>query len=95
MALSLRVPRRFGLVASLLLLGPDAVRSRLDVIDLPIGFFPEGITRGDDEWTAYVGSLEGDNLCTRVLKLADILRRRGRCLYRMQVLVGVDACTTP
>ncbi|CAM9667174.1 unnamed protein product [Scytosiphon promiscuus] len=30
--------------------------SRLDVIELPMGFYPEGITNGE-EWTAYVGSL--------------------------------------
>jgi len=58
---SVRVTRRFGHVTSLVLIGLEAVRSRLDVIDLPIGFFPEGITRGDNDWTAYVGSLAGDN----------------------------------
>ena len=30
--------------------------SRLDVIDLPVGFFPEGIALGEG-WTVYVGSL--------------------------------------
>lgn len=29
--------------------------SRLDIIDLPTGFFPEGITLAE-EWTVYVGS---------------------------------------
>lgn len=62
MAISLRLTRRFGLVACLVFVALETVRSRLDVIDLPIGFFPEGITRGDDEWTAYVGSLAGDDL---------------------------------
>lgn len=33
--------------------------SRLDVIDLPTGFFPEGITSGGG-WTAFVGSLVGE-----------------------------------
>lgn len=33
---------------------------KLDVIDLPIGFLPEGITLGR-EWTAYVGSFFGEN----------------------------------
>lgn len=36
-----------------------AASSRLDVIDLPVGFAPEGITNGD-EWTAYVGSIIGE-----------------------------------
>lgn len=34
--------------------------SRLDVVDLPIGFFPEGITLAHG-WEVYVGSLlEGE-----------------------------------
>lgn len=37
-----------------------AASSRLDIIDLPLGFFPEGITLAE-EWTVYVGSFnEGD-----------------------------------
>lgn len=43
----------------LLNFGCAAASSRLDVIDLPLGFSPEGITNGD-EWTAYVGSLIGE-----------------------------------
>lgn len=31
--------------------------SRLDVIDLPVGFFPEGIALAE-EWTVYVGSFD-------------------------------------
>ncbi|CAM9316699.1 unnamed protein product [Ascophyllum nodosum] len=38
------------------LVGSAAATSRLDVVDLPMGFSPEGITNGD-EWIAYVGSL--------------------------------------
>lgn len=37
----------------------SAASSRLDVIDLPTGFFPEGIALGE-EWTVYVGSLGGE-----------------------------------
>lgn len=45
------------LSASLMAIGLHFCASaRLDVIDLPLGFFPEGITNGE-EWTAYVGSL--------------------------------------
>ena len=44
-----------GILASLLLLGAAAGSSRLDVIQLPLGFAPEGITLGR-EWTAFVGS---------------------------------------
>eukprot|EP00904_Undaria_pinnatifida_P000569 jgi/Undpi1/10512/HiC_scaffold_29.g12962.m1 len=33
----------------------SAASSRLDIIDLPTGFFPEGITLAE-EWTVYVGS---------------------------------------
>eukprot|EP00904_Undaria_pinnatifida_P006177 jgi/Undpi1/268/HiC_scaffold_1.g00264.m1 len=36
--------------------------SRLDVIDLPMGFFPEGIARGGEDWTAYVGSLNDGSI---------------------------------
>ena len=34
--------------------------SRLDVIDLPVGFRPEGIT-GGEEWDAFVGSTISEN----------------------------------
>lgn len=34
--------------------------SRLDVIDLPVGFRPEGITKGE-EWDAFVGSTISEN----------------------------------
>lgn len=37
----------------------SAASSRLDVIDLPTGFFPEGIALGE-EWTVYVSSLGGE-----------------------------------
>lgn len=36
--------------------------SRLDVIELPVGFQPEGITLAR-EWTAYVGNFDG--MCFR------------------------------
>eukprot|EP00752_Nemacystus_decipiens_P012928 g11442.t1 len=49
------------LLASVLIIGSANGSSRLDVIDLPLGFFPEGITNGD-EWTAYVGSLATGNI---------------------------------
>ena len=48
--------------AILLAIGSAAASSRLDVIDLPVGFVPEGITNGD-EWIAYVGSLVGERTC--------------------------------
>ena len=38
-----------------------ATSSRLDIIDLPTGFFPEGITRAE-EWTVYVGSFSERDL---------------------------------
>ncbi|CAB1100032.1 unnamed protein product [Ectocarpus sp. CCAP 1310/34] len=49
--------RLFGvlLAASWAIIASEA-SSRLDVIDLPTGFFPEGITNGEG-WTAFVGSL--------------------------------------
>eukprot|EP00903_Cladosiphon_okamuranus_P016257 g14994.t1 len=55
-----------GLLSGMLLLASVLVgcanaSSRLDVIDLPVGFFPEGITNGD-EWIAYVGSLATGNI---------------------------------
>ncbi|CAM9164405.1 unnamed protein product, partial [Hapterophycus canaliculatus] len=51
------------LSASLAILGSAFVSasSRLDVIDLPNGFYPEGITNGEG-WTAYVGSLQTGNI---------------------------------
>lgn len=42
-----------GIVASFVIVGSEA-SSGLDVVDLPVGFMPEGITRGED-WTVYVG----------------------------------------
>lgn len=37
-----------------------AATSRLDIIDLPTGFFPEGMTLAE-KWTVYVGSFnEGE-----------------------------------
>eukprot|EP00904_Undaria_pinnatifida_P006166 jgi/Undpi1/267/HiC_scaffold_1.g00263.m1 len=46
----------FGLVASMAsLFGAAALTSKPDVIDLPTGFFPGGITLGEG-WTVYVGS---------------------------------------
>lgn len=47
------------LLASVLIVGSASASSRLDVIDLPVGFFPEGITNGDG-WIAYVGSLTSE-----------------------------------
>lgn len=35
-------------------LGVAAASSRPDLIDLPVGFFPEGIALAE-EWTVYVG----------------------------------------
>ncbi|CAM9350375.1 unnamed protein product [Ectocarpus fasciculatus] len=54
--------RPFGvlLAASWVIIASEA-SSRLDVIDLPTGFFPEGITNGEG-WTAYVGSLISGNI---------------------------------
>ncbi|CAN0371531.1 unnamed protein product [Pylaiella littoralis] len=50
------------LSASLMAIGLHFCASaRLDVIDLPLGFFPEGITNGE-EWTAYVGSLANGDI---------------------------------
>lgn len=47
------------LLASALIIASATASSRLDVIDLPLGFFPEGITNGDG-WIAYVGSLASE-----------------------------------
>lgn len=49
------------LLAGLFVVGSLAIATsaKPDVIDLPTGFFPEGITNGE-EWTAYVGSLAGE-----------------------------------
>ncbi|CAM9723592.1 unnamed protein product [Ectocarpus sp. 8 AP-2014] len=54
--------RPFGvlLAASWAIIASEA-SSRLDVIDLPTGFFPEGITNGEG-WTAFVGSLLNGNI---------------------------------
>ncbi|CAN0019062.1 unnamed protein product [Ectocarpus sp. 6 AP-2014] len=54
--------RPFGVVlaASWAIIASEA-SSRLDVIDLPTGFFPEGITNGEG-WTAFVGSLFNGNI---------------------------------
>ncbi|CAM9696372.1 unnamed protein product [Ectocarpus sp. 13 AM-2016] len=54
--------RPFGvlLAASCAMIASEA-SSRLDVIDLPTGFAPEGITNGEG-WTAYVGSLSSGNI---------------------------------
>ena len=41
----------------------SAASSRLDVIELPVGFNPEGIMLGDG-WTVYVGSQNGEKLTT-------------------------------
>lgn len=38
--------------------GAAAKSSRLDVINLPVGFMPEGIALAE-AWTVYVGSLQG------------------------------------
>ncbi|CAB1101468.1 unnamed protein product [Ectocarpus sp. CCAP 1310/34] len=40
---------------------PSEGSLRLDVIDLPTGFFPEGITNGEG-WTAFVGSWMSRNI---------------------------------
>lgn len=45
------------LVASVVFLGSEA-SSGMDVVDLPTGFMPEGITRGEG-WTVYVGNRIG------------------------------------
>ena len=46
-----------GVFAAMLTIAATVVTacSRLDIIDLPAGFFPEGITLAE-EWTVYVGS---------------------------------------
>lgn len=38
-----------------------AATSRLDIIDLPVGFSPEGITLAE-KWTVYVGSFNTGEL---------------------------------
>lgn len=43
----------------MLLAGAAAAVNRLEVIDLPLGFAPEGITIGHP-WEAYVGSIFGE-----------------------------------
>lgn len=45
--------------------GATAKSSRLDVIDLPVGFFPEGIALAE-EWKIYVGSLLGKRFRTNM-----------------------------
>lgn len=40
--------------------GVTAASSRLDVIDLPVGFSPEGIALAE-EWTVYVSSVTEGN----------------------------------
>lgn len=54
-----------GLLAILVTVA--SASSRLDVIDLPTGFSPEGITSGGG-WIAFVGSLVGE--CRVVVVLA-------------------------
>lgn len=61
MAIPLGVTRWVGLLASLVCIGSEIATAKLDVIDLPMGFFPEGIALGDNS-TAFVGSLAGDDL---------------------------------
>lgn len=51
----------FGIVASLILTASNVASKRLDVIDLPDGFVSGGITNGEG-WTAYVGSVAGENM---------------------------------
>ena len=92
MAISLRLTRRFGLVACLVFVALEAVKSRLDVINLPVGFFPEGITRGDDEWTAYVGSLAGDGPVG--VKRTERVLIQGQRLILMRTLT-IDRTFTP
>lgn len=48
-------------VALAFLAGVTYAVDRPEVIDLPVGFRPEGITKGRD-WTAYVGSLAGEGV---------------------------------
>lgn len=50
---------RFCGVSLALLAGVVFAVDRPEVIDLPMGFRPEGITKGRD-WTAFVGSLAGE-----------------------------------
>lgn len=53
--------------------GAAAKSSRLDVIDLPVGFFPEGIALAE-EWTVYVGSLLGERVLASLRRLLDTVR---------------------
>lgn len=59
MTFSTDVKGFFGLIASIFLAGSEAVTG-LDVINLPDGFVPGGITSGGG-WKVYVGSIAGDN----------------------------------
>lgn len=63
MAIPLGVTRWVGLLAFLVCIGSETVTgtAKLDVIDLPMGFYPEGIALGENS-TAFVGSLAGDDL---------------------------------
>ncbi|CAN0166681.1 unnamed protein product [Ectocarpus sp. 6 AP-2014] len=57
-----------GLLATLVTVA--SASSRLDVIDLPTGFSPEGITSGRG-WTAFVGSLVDGNIWKGDLKTGE------------------------
>lgn len=71
-----------GVLASLLFVGAESSSSKPDVIQLPVGFFPEGITIAKKS-TAYVGSLVGERAiclgaacrCTFWLKTIPLLKR--------------------
>lgn len=71
------------LAATVLTIAATAVAatSRLDIIDLPTGFFPEGITLAE-EWTVYVGSFnEGERdiiLSRRIVFHSLLFILRGR-----------------
>lgn len=56
--------RSSAIVAMLMLAGSASAEDRLEVIDLPVGFAPEGITIGRP-WEAYVGSLVGEKKLQR------------------------------
>ncbi|CAM9340050.1 unnamed protein product [Ectocarpus sp. 6 AP-2014] len=53
--------RPFGVLLASSVMIIASASSKLDVIDLPRGFFPEGITNGEG-WTAFVGSLKHGNI---------------------------------
>ena len=82
----------FFLLLTAIAIGVAAGSSRLDAIDLPKGFFPEGITLAEG-WEVYVGSLlEGERsgriLCKNDLSLEVTLHEKGNDLQISNVCVS-------